>query len=223
MRLIPKLCLLAALCSPIPAAATLVTYEFEGLISELIGGGGNGLFGSPVAVGDNFSGRFSYETGAGNPDQFISGVGSADIGFYNLTSFELDGTLLSITGGSITIFNDPFPAIFPNTPQDDEFRISVGIAPTNPNPYPAGVLLTLRAPFTLFGDDSLPELLDLADFSSGASLVGIQTIGIDPAPSIVDAGQLSSLTLVPSQIPLPPGLPLLGAGLLAAGMLRLRR
>lgn len=205
---------LAVLSSPIPATATIVTYEFEGLITDLTGG--LGLFGPSASTGDVFTGRFSYETGAGNPDQNPD----PERGFYNLTSFELDGTLLSITGGAITTFNSLTPTIFPATPPDDVFGVRLDVAN---NPYPVPVALRLSAPFTFLSDDSLPGSLDLADYSSGGTLVGLVAAGIAPAPSILDAGQLRSLTLVPSSpVPLPPTLLILGAGLIAVGALRLR-
>ncbi len=208
--------LLAALLSPISATATVVTYEFEGLVTDLTAG--LGLFGSPVSTGDVFTGRFSYETGAGNPDQ---NTADAERGFYNLTSFELDGTLLSITGVGITTFNSLTPTIFPATPPDDEFRILLSV---ENNPYSGPVGLSLSAPSTLFSDDSLPSTLDLTDYSSGGFLFGVDAFGIFPAPNIQDQGQLRSLTLVPSSpVPMPPTLLVLGAGLIAVGAVRMRR
>lgn len=217
MTVFRNFCLLAVLCIPIPAAASLVTYEFEGEITSLIGNG-LGLFGSGKSVGDAFSGRFSYETGLSNPDQAPS---DPNQGGYNLTSFEVDGGELSILSGIIAVVNPlPVPVLPPATSTPDSFRIVLTV---DNNPYASSPDLILSAPAGFFTDDSLPELLDLADYSEGASLGGVLTIGINGTSGQEDRGQLRSLTLVPSSpIPLPPGLPLLGAGLLAIGALKVR-
>lgn len=198
------------------ANASIITYNFFGTVTELVSNGG--LFGSPATVGGNFSGHFSYDTGSGNPDQLPADL---DKGVYNLIELVVDNAVNPLSPGIIGITLQPgLPCVLPCTPSPGANRFS--ISASSPD-YASGIILTLLAPFgTVFVDDSLPETLNLTDFTLGTSIAGIDAIGIVPAPSIWDVGVLTSLTLV-SGVPEPTSLILFGLGLTCLVMVRRRK
>jgi hypothetical protein len=204
---VARVLLMASLCgiTPVAAAAPVVSFAFQGIVTDLIADAG--LFGTPgsVLIGDPFSGHFSYDVGPGNPDQ----VADPEQGIYNVIDFVVDDALVPLSGALLSVQHRPPIGTFPPDPPDpglDAFEI-VAMAPGY-----SGVVLALTAPFgAVFSDDSLPQSLVLANFTDQRILNGIVTGGIDGGQGSFDAGELQSLTRVPE----PNALFLLGMGLVA--------
>jgi hypothetical protein len=186
--------LLLAGASAAPAGASVVTYEFAGVVSELLVD--QGLFGPPgsVQLGDGFTGRFAYEIGAANPDQ---APGDPTVGQYELLEFVVDQSAppLVTTLFAALVTHDPgLPTLPPLPPDPGTDRLSI-VAMANV--YPT-VTLALGGPFgSVFLDDSLPVELDLADFADGGLVRGRVAIGIGGNPDLQDLGTITSLTRVP--------------------------
>ena len=201
MKPVRLLLLAFTLAASSPAlAAPILTFAFQGVVTELTANAG--LFGMPgtVNVGDPFSGQFSYDRGPGNPDQVPA---DAELGGYDLLSFTIDQSVLPLTPFAAVVRHIPPILTLPPLPPDpgtDAF--SVRSAPLSG--YPNGVSLRLEAPFgAVFSDDSLPADLSLASFTLSAGVYGIVALGIFPTPSIWDVGQLTSLVRVPEPGLLP--------------------
>ena len=135
-------------------AQGLVEYRFTGVVTDNTGN--LGVFGpfNTVQVGNLFSGRFSYMTGPGNPDQEM---GDPEFGLYDLLDFVLDQSVVSMTPFGIGVTHEPgMPTLDPLPPDlgTDRFSI-VGTFMTGQEIRP--VTLRLTAPYqTVFTDDSLP-------------------------------------------------------------------
>ena len=173
-----------------PSSASLIVhYEFEGVVTTLTGT--TGLFGASQ-VGDPFSGHFSYEIGPSNPDQLPA---DPELGFYNAINFVVDNAPFSLTLHGIGITHKPgLPTLapLPPDPGTDSF-VLVAFTPDN-----IPVRLRLKSPFDqVFTDDSLPHDLVLSSFTDTRSLDGLRAAGIFPVPSLIDIGELTSLTRVP--------------------------
>lgn len=213
--------LLAALflaLAAFPAQSATVEYEFSGDVTQLISGQGKGLFGPPgtVSVGDTFTGRFSFDDGPGNADQ---SPGDSNLGVYDLSAFQVDGTALTILGGTILVQLSNTIVIGPNPPPPDRIRFILDVAN---NPYQTRVAMEFLVPSGVLSDDSLPGF-DFGNFQN-AGLVGIEVPGLAPNPGVQDAGTVTGLAAVPvAAIPAPAGLPLLILALLGLGGLARRR
>lgn len=176
-------------------AQTLVQYEFAGFVTDDTGN--LGVFGPPVAVNvnDAFSGRFSYQTGLTNLDQL---PGDATLGQYVLAAFEIDQAVVPLTPSRVIVQHDPGPAVIdPMAPPPGVDRVLLSAT------YPDGMLtrtvaLVLKAPYNaVLASDALPTSLSLASFSSEQSVQAIRVVGLMGASSLIDAGQLTTLTAVP--------------------------
>lgn len=186
-------------------AAQIVTFGFTGTVSELLLD--RGLFGPPgtVAVGDAFSGRFSYEIGPGNADQV---PGDAMTGRYALTGFAVDGGVAPFGPMAVVVqLVDPVGGVFPDPGTPGSDRVTIVVESVN---YARAIQLRLRAPFqSVLADDSLPTGLDLADFTDLAVLGGFGPGALAPQEPRDDTGVLTSLFLidivtVPEPAPLAP-------------------
>ncbi len=198
----------------VAAHGQTVTFNFAGAVTELDLNAG--LFGpvGAVNVGDPFTGHFSYVLGPGNPDQ-----APADpvVGRYSGVELAVDGAVISLAPPLVVVRHEFVPAIFPAEPLSiDSLTV---FATTAGSQYASGVRLELRGPFgSAFSDDSLPSALNLAAFTEIQRLSGIKAVGIFPAETIDDVGQVSALTFVPE-----PAGAALAAALLAVALVRERR
>ena len=96
-------------------ASTILSFAFQGVVSDV--GGDNGFFGPPgsVQVGDVFSGHFAYEIGAANPDQL---PGDPEIGVYDLLDFGLDQAVVPLTPVGVEVRHEPGGITIPPAPPD---------------------------------------------------------------------------------------------------------
>jgi hypothetical protein len=175
-----------------PAGAVPLTFEFQGVVTDLTAD--NGLFGPPgtAQIGDPFSGHFTYEFGPGNPDQSAA---DPELGEYNAIELIVDEAVVPLSSPRIAIRHRPPLGTFPPDPPDpglDAFELFADA------PGYAAVVLRLAAPFgAVFADDSLPADLVLASFTDNRLLVGLVAGGLGPSGPISDVGQLQSLRNVP--------------------------
>lgn len=203
-----------AFAAAAPARAEIVTYDFTAEVTQVDINGG--LFGPGAMVGDALAGSFSYEVGSSNPDQ-----ASADneLGVYNLTSFILNGTLLSFMPSPIYVRHEaPLPTVSPNPPDPGLDSFGARLAPPVGS-YFAGVSFALEGAYgDAFTDDSLPATLNLADFTM-AAITGTGNISIIPnTPTQIDQAVITSLTRLPAtEVPVP------GAAMLFLSVLGLAR
>jgi hypothetical protein len=204
------------LLAPRLARADLIQFEFQGVVTNNTGD--LGVFGplSSVNIGDIITGRLSYETGPGNPDQQ---PGDSNIGLYDLLEFVIDQAVVPITPDGILVFRaPPVPQLDPNAPPDpgsDLFR-AVGAFESGGDGYV--VALTLAAAFgAVFPDDVLPASLALGAFTDARNVRAIRTSGLGSLLGQIDEAELVPLTSVPE----PSSLVLLSIG--ASGLALLRR
>lgn len=209
------LALAAGLIAAGPAsAAAILTFGFAGTVTAV--DRDRGLFGpiGTVEVGDPFSGRFSYEIGAGNPDGLPA---DPTRGLYAAVELVVDGSVAPLGTLSILVqLREPGLVIDPPTPGFDRFTLLGDSAN-----YGRGINLVLQAPFLgAFTDDGLPGSLDLAAFTDLAVLVGSESsLGGDPQ---LDSGIITALFLIEEAVVPGPGGGTLFAGL-AGALLLLRR
>jgi hypothetical protein len=184
----------ASLATPVHAQG-LVQFEFTGVVTDNTGD--LGVFGpfNGVNINDVFTGRFSYMTGPGNPDQQPADL---QLGAYSAIDFEIDQAVVSIAPFGIAVTHVPPVATLPPLPPDfgtDSFSAVGTFQIGMDNRF---VSLRLEAPFeSVFTDDSLPASLTLGDFTDSAIVRSIRVIGLEPGTSQIDAGMLTSLVLVP--------------------------
>ena len=177
-------------------AQTILQFEFDGVVTDA--SGNTGVFGpfNSVQLDDTFTGRFSYEVGPGNPDQDPAN----QFGVYNLLSFEINQAVVPITPLGIAVVHDPgLPTIPPQPPDPgtDAIRL-VGTYPTGVDDNTRPVTLRLAADYnTVFADDSLPLDLALTDFPVEHQVSAIVVLGVVGGESQIDAGEITSLLLVP--------------------------
>jgi hypothetical protein len=194
------------LTSAASAGATqIVTFGFTGVVTELLFD--RGLFGPPgtVAVGDPFSGRFSYAIGPGNADQEPA---DAATGRYALTGFAVDGSVAPLGSMSVVVrLVEPVGGVFPDPGIPGSDRLTIVVESVN---YARAIQFRIWAPYqTVFADDSLPTDLDLTDFTELAILGGFGPGALAPQEPRNDIGALTSLFLidtvtVPEPAPLAP-------------------
>jgi hypothetical protein len=197
----------ALLGAAAPAAAELVTFSFTGFVATLTGDAG--LFGPPgeVPIEQPFSGSFSYEVGAGNPDQ---SPGDPEVGRYGLADLVVDQAAIPLaTLEGVSVVHQPggptLPPADPDPGRDWLFANATAAGYT-------AVRLRLQGPYeSAFSDDSLPTALDLADFPDVAVVHGIVSAGLPPNPAVEDVGVITALWRVPE-----PGRAALGAIAIAA-------
>jgi len=195
-------------------AQGLVQYEFSGVVTD--NSGNLGVFGplGGVQINDVFTGRFSYMTGPGNPDQQPA---DPQLGAYNAVGFDIDQSFVTIAPFGIAVRHQPGVLTLPPLPPDlglDGFT-AVGTFTLGMDTRP--VSLRLEAPYeTVFTDDSLPTSLTLSDFTDTAIVRSIRVLGLEPGTSQIDEGRLTSLVLVPE----PPSAFLALLLLCAAGLMR---
>jgi len=198
-------------------AQGLVEYRFSGVVTDNTGN--LGIFGLPssVTLGQSFTGRFSYLTGPGNPDQLPADV---ERGLYNLVDFQLDQAIVAITPGALLITHRAgLPTLDPLPPDPGLDRFSVvGTFPFDDGFKP--VTLSLSGPFeSVFTDDSLPASITLGDFPDAKIVQSIRVIGLAPdGQSLIDEGDLVTL----SRVPEPDALLLALLSLLAATLMSRR-
>lgn len=190
------------------AAGTILTFGFTGTVS--VADFNRGLFGplGTVMAGDSFSGHFSYEIGPGNPDQL---PGDPDRGAYDIIDLVIDGSTVPLTPAGFGIIRQT--SVIPPATAFYRFFI-VADAPVY-----GQVTLGLQGPASIFPDDALPTMLDLADFTDVAAIGGPSNIIPDPDnPPNVDTGLFDSISLtgVVVEMPEPRGI---SAVALAAGLL----
>lgn len=190
-----------------PVRAATVTFVFTGVVTTLVRDGG--LFGAPGAVQleDPFTGHITYEIGAANPDLVPA---DPEVGSYVLLEFVIDQSVLPPLGmnGIVVQHVEGGPVLPPSPPDLGRDRF---FARATSEVYPS-VLLRLQGPFeSAFTDDSLPALLDLADFPDVVAVQGLVAFGLPPNPNTEDVGVITSLEPVPE-----PGAAWLGAACIAS-------
>jgi hypothetical protein len=204
------------LLAPRVAQAALIQFEFQGVVTDNTGN--LGVFGqfSSVNIGDIITGRFSYETGPGNPDQM---PGDPNAGLYNLLTFEIDQAVVPITPDRLGVLRvAPVPQLDPNAPPDLGRDLFVAAGAFNVGADNYIVTVRLEAPFAaVFSDDTLPASLTLADFTETRDVRAVRALGLGGGMSFIDQAELASLT----QVPEPSSVVLLSIG--AFGLAWLRR
>lgn len=220
--------LLLTLVSPSPAHAATASFSFTAEITQLdiIGDVSGFPDVSGLSVSDAFTGSFSYDLGQPDTD------GSPNIGNYVAGPFDL---ILNLPNSTPTVTQSNFTNSFVDVRNDqglfasDRFVIS-GRDVFDP---PAGQIQTVDD-ITIqlddlsglaFGSDSLPAVLNLADF--GPSFVTMQysrcvaTGGFPSCDPIIGflsfRAQLTSIEAL-SAVPLPATLPLFAGGLGLLGL-----
>jgi len=199
------------------AQADLIQFEFQGAVIDNTGNlGVFGPFGT-VNLGDVITGRISYETGPGNPDQ---NPGDPDLGVYDLLEFVIDQAVVATTPEGIGVLRDPpVPVLDPMAPPDlgsDQFR-AVGSFDIGGTMFI--VALVLEAPYdAVFSDDSLPAGLMLSDFTDVQLVRAVRVLGLEPGGSQIDEAQLVDS----AQVPEPAFFALLSLGACACSLRRRR-
>lgn len=189
-----------------PAAGSIVTFEIDGTLTEVYGPSG-------LAVGDPFTGTFSYATGQIGTN--FPPIGSGEITRYLFESYTLTikGQTVSATGGDIGIYN---------IPGFDHFKLndtSAGTVTGSINGIPVSQLFLGLTDLTgnVFATTNLPTTLDLADFSGFRRIDIVFSDGTNGNGSAF--GVISSLNAVPA----PAGVWLFGSGIAAMAAMAGRR
>ena len=197
------------------AQGELIEYEFQGGVTD--NSGVLGVFGpfGTVQINDEFTGRFAYMTGPGNPDQDMA---DPEIGIYDLIDFVIDQAVVDITPLAIAVRHRPgVPTLdpLPLDPGTDGFNV---IGSFMLGEDTKTVALRLEAPYeTVFMDDSLPTTLTLSDFPDLQIVRSIRVLGLEPiGMSQIDEGHLISLVKVPE----PSTVALAVLGFYGVGLMR---
>ena len=162
-----------------PVSGAMVTFELGGVLTEVYGPSG-------IAVGDHFTGRFSYTL-----DQTGTNVPTPGITNYVFDSYSLtiQGQTVSAMGGGIQVGN---------LPDFDYFQLNVDppgtVVTGSINGFPAGTLFLGLNGLTgsAFTDSTLPTTLDLANFSA------LRRVDVFFPPANGTAfGEITNLSVVP--------------------------
>lgn len=197
--------LLGALALATPAQATLVTYLFNGLVSDVNADSPQSVF----AAGQSVSGSWTVDTSV-VPDVFTGfAMYDAVVAFSIIIGPAYSS---GTTGGAVAVFESSY-LLSPNSLPDGVNGL-VSLGPI--------LSFTGRAtPFPGAIGGPVPVGLDLADFANASGNLTFQGEG-----SIDIDFDLTDLTLVehpgPVGIPAPAPLALLGLGLLGLAALRRR-
>ena len=161
------------------ASGATVTFELGGVLTEVYGPNG-------LAVGDRFTGRFSYsldQTGTNLP---TPGITNYVFDSYSLT---IQGQTVSAMGGGIQVSN---------LPGFDYFQLNVDppgtVVTGSINGFPAGNLFLALNDLTgsAFSDSTLPTTLDLANFTA------LRRVDVSFPPANGTAfGEITNLSVVP--------------------------
>jgi len=169
----------AALSTVEQASGATVMFELGGVLTEVYGPSG-------LAVGDRFTGRFSYSL-----DQTGTNVPTPEITNYVFDSYSLtiQGQTVSAMGGGIQVGN---------LPGFDYFQLNVDppgtVVTGSINGFPAGLLFLALNDFTgsAFPDSTLPATLDLANFTA------LRRVDVFFPPANGTAfGEITNLSVVP--------------------------
>jgi hypothetical protein len=169
----------AALSTVEQASGATVTFELGGVLTEVYGPSG-------LAVGDRFTGRFSYSL-----DQTGTNVPTPEITNYVFDSYSLtiQGQTVSAMGGGIQVGN---------LPGFDYFQLNVDppgtVVTGSINGFPAGLLFLALNDLTgsAFTDSTLPTTLDLANFTA------LRRVDVFFPPANGTAfGEITNLSVVP--------------------------
>lgn len=162
-----------------PVSGAMVTFEVGGVLTEVHGPSG-------LAVGDRFTGRFSYSL-----DQTGTNVPTPGITNYVFDSYSLtiQGQTVSAMGGGIQVGN---------LPGFDYFQLNVDppgtVVTGSINGFPAGLLFFAMNDLTgsALMDSTLPTTLDLASFAA------LRRVDVFFPPANGTAfGEITNLTVVP--------------------------
>lgn len=183
------------------ASSAIVTFEIEGRLTEVFGPSG-------LAVGDRFTGTFSYTL-----DQTGTNVPTPGITNYVFDSYSLtiQGQTVSAMGGGIQVSN---------LPGFDYFQLNVDppgtIVTGSINGFPAGTLFLALNDLTgsAFTDSTLPTTLDLANFTALR-----RVDAFFPPANGTAFGEITNLTVVP----VPAALWLFVSGLGGLALFRVSR
>jgi hypothetical protein len=169
----------AALSTVEQASGATVMFELGGVLTEVYGPSG-------LAVGDRFTGRFSYSL-----DQTGTNVPTPEITNYVFDSYSLtiQGQTVSAMGGGIQVGN---------LPGFDYFQLNVDppgtVVTGSINGFPAGLLFLALNDLTgsAFTDSTLPTTLDLANFTA------LRRVDVFFPPANGTAfGEITNLSVVP--------------------------
>lgn len=161
------------------ASGAPVMFELGGVLTEVYGPSG-------LAVGDRFTGRFSYSL-----DQTGTNVPTPGITNYVFDSYSLtiQGQTVSAMGGGIQVGN---------LPGFDYFQLNVDppgtVVTGSINGFPAGLLFLALNDLTgsAFTDSTLPTTLDLANFTA------LRRVDVFFPPANGTAfGEITNLSVVP--------------------------
>jgi hypothetical protein len=163
------------------ASSSIVTFEIEGALTEVFGPSG-------LAVGDPFTGTFSYSLGQTGTN--VPPTGPAEITRYVFDTYSLtiQGQTISATGGDIGIYNQ---SSFDHFGLNDAFA---GVVTGSINGISVSQLFLGLTDITgtAFTDTSLPPTLTLADFPD------LRRIDIAFSPNNGSAfGEITNLSVVP--------------------------
>ena len=162
-----------------PVSGAMVTFVLGGGLSEVYGPSG-------LAVGDRFTGRFSYSL-----DQTGTNVPTPGITNYVFDSYSLtiQGQTVSAMGGGIQVGN---------LPGLDYFQLNVDppgtVVTGSINGFPAGLLFLALNDLTgsAFTDSTLPTTLDLANFTAVR-----RVDAFFPPANGTAFGEITNLSVVP--------------------------
>ena len=187
------------------ARGGLVTWEFSGVITRVVDS--ENVLGGAIAVGDPFSGQFTFESSTPDSLPFLP-----DSGRYENAVTSVFG---SIGNDLFSTYVDPINYIA--VVDDDRSEIYHVVAPVSLLDQPMEFhLLLLGSDGTALDSDALPlHPPEIEQFDVRKILIGD---GLQILPGIVDiTGEIIALT------PEPSTLTLLGMGLAATTLRRRRR